>query len=354
MTNTIFSFLAFAVLIFGRGVDRPRRKIALIVWLVVSLLAFAQIGQKSLWAVLGLLVIQAVLIFINDRSRIFSFRFFPLLYAAVLLTVHALGKWVIPGFSYLVLSSSLDLWMRLNPEKSLPNENLLPGVPTWKDRAYNLLSFPKLAVGPITSVKDHWDPPPATEFIFKTIFFGILKAFILVNLWRQFVPAPVWAELHSPLAFLWFGLWNYVNLYLEFSGACDLVAAAFWLFRFGCPLNFEKPYVALTVSEFWKRWHVTLGRWIRNHVFIAFGGSRVPASRIYLNLFLAMVISGLWHGLAWNYLIWGAMQGIFLVVERAVGAEARVNNAGRGVRAVCWLVTQLLVICSWIVFFGKF
>jgi D-alanyl-lipoteichoic acid acyltransferase DltB (MBOAT superfamily) len=341
-------------LAFGWGQARPRRNRALGVWLFVSLLAFAQVGQKSLWAVLALLIIQAALIAVNDRTRIFKFALFPLFYAAVLLILHAQAKWNIPGFSYLVLSSSLDLWMRLNPEKSLPNENLRPGVPSWKDRAVNLLSFPKLAVGPITSVKDHWDPPPATEKIFRVIFFGVLKAFIGVNLWRQFVPAPAWAELHSPLEFFWFGLWNYVHLFLEFSGTCDLVAAAFWLFGFGCPLNFEKPYVALSVSEFWKRWHVTLGRWIRNHVFIAFGGSRVAKPRIYLNLFLAMVLSGLWHGLSWNYLAWGAMQGVLLVFERAISLEKRLTTMPAGGKFLCWLATQFLVTCSWIVFFGKF
>jgi len=344
MTNTIFSFFACAVLLFGWTTARPSRRKAVILWIAISLLAFAQIGQKSLWAVLGLLVIQSALIFVNDRKPIFSFRLFPLLYAAVLLTIHDLAKWHIPGFSYIALSSSLDLWMRLNSSES----------PSAKERAFNLLSFPKLAVGPITSAQDHEKAPPQTEQIFRVAFFGILKAFILVNLWRQLLPAPNWADLHSPLEFLWFGLWNYVHLYLEFSGACDLVAVAFWLFGFGCPLNFDRPYLALSVSEFWKRWHITLGRWIRDHVFIAFGGSRVSELRIFLNLFLAMVISGLWHGLTWNYLAWGALQGALLVAERAAGLESKIAHFGPATKAGCWLLTQLLVICSWVIFFGKF
>ncbi len=354
MTNTIFSFLTFAVFVFGWRLNRPARGLALTVWVTLSLAAFGQVDRHSLLAVAILLLLQFILIFVNARTGVLRFKLFPLLYAAVLLVAHALLKVNIPGISYLVLSSSLDLWMRLNPEKSLPNENLAPGVPTAFERAFNLLSFPKLAVGPITSVKDHWDPPPATEQIFRVIFFGVLKAFILVNLWRHYVPAPAWHDLHGPGAFLWFGFWNYVNLYLEFSGACDLVAAAFWLFGFGCPLNFNRPYLSLTISEFWKRWHVTLGRWIRNHVFIAFGGSRVSPGRVSLNLFLAMVISGLWHGLAWNYLAWGALQGIFLVSERALGTEARIAKAGPLVRFSSWVFTQLLVTCSWIIFFAKY
>lgn len=345
MTNTIFGFLAFAVLVFGWRLERPKRNMALGLWLALSLLAFAQIGQKTLWAAIALLLLQFVLVLVNERTRILTFKLFPLLYASLLLIAHALLKLNIPGFSYLVLSSSLDLRLRLQS---------MDGSPNARERAFNLLSFPKLIVGPITSVKDHWAPAPSTEMIFKVIFFGVLKAFILVNMWRQFVPAPVWADLTGPLDYFWFGLWNYVHLYLEFSGACDLVAAAFWLFGFGCPLNFDKPYVALTVSEFWKRWHITLGLWIRHHVFIAFGGSRVSAYRISLNLFMAMVLSGLWHGLTWNYLAWGALQGVFLVLERAFGLESRVADMGPVGRGLCWFVTQFLVTCSWIVFFGKF
>src|SRR5690606_35933448 len=128
----------------------------------------------------------------------------------------------------------------------------------------------------------------------------------------------------GPLDYLWFGGWNYVNLYLEFSGACELVAAAFWLFGFGCPLNFDRPYLSLSVTEFWKRWHITLGRWIRDFVYIAMGGNRVGQVRLMFNLMMAMVLSGLWHGLRLNYLFWGALQGAFLCVERGVGLEKRI------------------------------
>lgn len=345
MINSIFSVLLFAILIFGWRRTRPKRNPATILWILISLLALGQTQQPSLWAILTILILQIALIALNDRTGWLRFKLFPLTYAAILLGVHARAGWNIPGISYLVLSSSLDLWMRLNEGA--------PAIPRFA-RAFNLISFPKLAVGPITAAKEHWAQPPGTEQIFRVILFGLMKAFVLVNLWRSFVPSPTWGTLHTPLDFLWFGFWQYVHLYLEFSGTCDLVAASFWLFGFGCPLNFNRPYAALTVTDFWKRWHITLGLWIRNHVFIAMGGSRVSKARIYLNLFLAMLLSGLWHGPSWNYLIWGALQGLFLITERAFDLEAKVSRMGPAGRFVTWSLTQFLVTCSWIVFFGKF
>jgi alginate O-acetyltransferase complex protein AlgI len=131
------------------------------------------------------------------------------------------------------------------------------------------------------------------------------------------------------------------------------VAACFWLYGFDCPLNFDRPYLSLSITDFWKRWHMTLGHWIKNFVFIPFGGSRVSSNaRLYLNLMLAMTISGAWHGLTFNYIGWGVLQGALLCAERALGIEAWLKTASRAGRAAAWVVTQSLVTASWILFFS--
>lgn len=334
MINSVFSiFLAAIVLSCLRG--NAWRVTA---WVAISFFAFAQVGQKTALAVLLLLALQTVILFLFKKWPQAKFKLFPLLYAATLITLNSVLKWNIPGFSYIVLSSSLDIWH---------SQNL-------KDRAFNLFSFPKIMVGPITSALDHKAPPPEQTIIYKVALLGVFKAFILLNLWRMVFAGPAWQSLTTPVDYLWFGIWNYVNLYLEFSGACDVIAATFWLFGFGCPQNFDRPYLSLSITDFWKRWHITLGLWIKNFVFIPLGGSRVSPALVFVNLMAAMVISGVWHGLTLNYLLWGALQGALLCIERMIGFEKRIQQASKTQRAIYWLITQFLVTISWIIFFGKF
>lgn len=338
MTNAILVFFALSVLL-QRWIQ-PRARA---VWITVSVLALAQLSQPTLIAAVLLFAIQELLIRIH-RSRLGSGtgKFLPLAYAALLIALHHIFHWNITGFSYLVLASSLDIWWHFKGERV-----------SFLDRLTGLLSFPKTLVGPIAAGKEHQRVRVSHENIARLALFGILKGFVLVNIWRAYVPAPIWGELLNVGDYLWFGLWQYVHLYLEFSGICDLVAAAFWLYGFGCPLNFDRPYLAVTVTEFWKRWHITLSLWIKNFVFIPLGGSRVSPSRIYLNLLLAMLISGAWHGITLNFLSWGLLQGVFLCVERALGLESRLARAGKALRVASWAVTQLLVTASWILFFAK-
>lgn len=335
MTNAILVFFALSFLL-QRWIQ-PRARA---VWIAVSVVALAQMSQPTLLAAIVLLGFQELVI--RFQSRVPVTRFLPLIYASTLIALHHIFHWNITGFSYLVLASSLDVWWGLNGEKT-----------GFRDRLTGLLSFPKTLVGPIAAGKDHRPVQIAPEKIARLALIGILKGFVLVNIWRAYVPAPVWGELGTVLDYFWFGLWQYVHLYLEFSGICDLVAAAFWLYGFGCPLNFDRPYLAVTITDFWKRWHITLSLWIKNFVFIPLGGSRVSRPRIYINLLAAMLISGAWHGVTPNFLGWGLLQGVFLCVERAIGLESRMANAGKSVRVVSWAITQLLVTASWILFFAK-
>ncbi len=335
MINAIFCF--FAISLLFRSWILPR---AFAVWVTVSVLALAQMSQPTLWAVFGILAIQELVYRAQLKFRVSPFL--PLAYAAMLIVIHHALKLNVTGFSYMVLGSSLDLWWRLKTPIA------------FKDRFFNLVSFPKALVGPIASAKDHARKEIPLEPVAKLTLIGIIKGFVLVNLWRQYVPGLQFYEINGVADAAWFGIWNYVHLYLEFSGACDLVAAAFWLYGFDCPLNFQKPYLALTITDFWKRWHVTLGLWIKNFVFIPLGGSRVRTNaRLYVNLVLAMFISGAWHGLTFNYLGWGLLQGALLCAERAIGTERFLEKAGRGTQIMAWAITQALVTASWVLFFSR-
>jgi alginate O-acetyltransferase complex protein AlgI len=116
----------------------------------------------------------------------------------------------------------------------------------------------------------------------------------------------------------WFGALSYTfQIYFDFSGYSDMAIGLGRMMGFRFPENFNNPYTATSITEFWRKWHITLGTWMRNYLYIPLGGNRVNSKwRLYFNLWLVFLASGLWHGAAWGFVIWGAYHGFFLVVER--------------------------------------
>lgn len=116
---------------------------------------------------------------------------------------------------------------------------------------------------------------------------------------------------------LWIGVLAYAfQIYYDFAGYSDMAIGLGRMIGFDFPENFNNPYISQNISEFWRRWHMTLGRWMRDYLYIPLGGSRVTALRMYFNLWVVFLISGLWHGAAWNFVVWGAFHGFFLVADR--------------------------------------
>lgn len=296
------------------------------------------------------LVLVLVLLLVNEGIKSYSRKrgrephpLMPLFYCAILITINHLLKKPIVGGSYVILAASLDL---VSGYKDVWDKNRL------KISLFNLLSFPKSSLGPIQDGEFHWAPGHEGDLKKQAagkVFLGILKVFVLLPLFREFFPEPFMAKETAVVNFFGFGLWNYIILYLEFSGVCDLVVAIFWSMGLNCKENFSQPYFSISVTDFWKRWHMSLGSWIRSHVYIPFGGNRKGTVRLYLNLFLAMVICGAWHGLTLNFILWGAMQGAFMAFERAVGWNAL---WGRRPTWIPWALTQVFVVASWSVFFN--
>lgn len=107
-----------------------------------------------------------------------------------------------------------------------------------------------------------------------------------------------------------------LQLYFDFSGYCDMARGIGWMLGIEIPVNFDSPYQAVNIVDFWKRWHITLNRFFTKYVYIPLGGNRRGAARMYLNLMIVFLLSGLWHGAGWNYLVWGAMHGVLYVLTR--------------------------------------
>ena len=204
-----------------------------------------------------------------------------------------------------------------------------------------VMFFPQLLAGPITyhreifpQIKGPWAfaLKPSNFMLGVTIFvIGLFKKVVLAD---HFVPliSPAYdaAAAGEPLDF--FLAWQSTlafkfQLYFDFSGYSDMALGAARLFGIQLPLNFNSPYRALNVVDYWRRWHMTLSRFLRDYVYIPLGGNRRGTARLYVNLMVTLALSGLWHGAAWHFVLWGSCQGAAMVVNHAWRRVWRPINA---------------------------
>lgn len=147
---------------------------------------------------------------------------------------------------------------------------------------------------------------------------GLSKKVLIANVLGEQVDkifAMTTGDISTPLA--WIGVVAYsFQIYYDFSGYSDMAIGIGRMIGFSFPENFNNPYISQNITEFWRRWHITLGRFMRDYLYIPLGGNQVPVQRLYFNLWVVFLISGLWHGAAWNFVVWGAFHGLFLVADR--------------------------------------
>lgn len=146
-----------------------------------------------------------------------------------------------------------------------------------------------------------------------------------------------------------------VQIYCDFSGYSDIAIGAATIMGFTIPANFNKPYFATSIADFWRRWHISLSTWLRDYLYVALGGNRKGHVRTCVNVLAVMLIGGLWHGASWNFVIWGAMHGVFLTIQKALtivfpNVKTSAFLKGRGVKILAILGTQYLVFLSWLAF----
>jgi D-alanyl-lipoteichoic acid acyltransferase DltB (MBOAT superfamily) len=179
------------------------------------------------------------------------------------------------------------------------------------------------------------------------IAFGLIKKVVIADFLARSVVDPVFAvpeAYGAPDA--WMALFSYaVQIYCDFSGYTDIAIGLALLMGFVFPQNFDRPYRARSVGEFWRRWHMTLSRFLRDFVYIPLGGNRRGARRTARNLMITMLLGGLWHGAAWGFVLWGGLHGAALVVEHGLRGRAPRLPVG-----IAWLTTFLFVCLAWIPF----
>ena len=185
--------------------------------------------------------------------------------------------------------------------------------------------FPQLIAGPIIKYKDLGDQidhrdHPVERFAsgVQTFVVGLGKKVLLANnlgmLWDAYKALPV-SELTTAGA--WLGILAFsFQLYFDFSGYSDMAVGLGRMLGFEFGKNFDYPYISRSLTEFWRRWHISLGSWFREYLYIPLGGNRVSRPRLLLNLMIVWAATGIWHGASWNFLLWGLYYGLLLVVEK--------------------------------------
>jgi D-alanyl-lipoteichoic acid acyltransferase DltB (MBOAT superfamily) len=222
--------------------------------------------------------------------------------------------------------------------------------------------FPYLTAGPITRVGE-FAPQLFARRPFEQIPFSEAAALILGGLFKKVVISsylsssivdPVYGnpEAHSSFELLVATYAFAVQIFMDFSGYTDIAIGCALLLGFRLPQNFEQPYRALSLQEFWRRWHMTLSRWLRDYLFIPLGGSRGSKLETARNLMATMLLGGLWHGAGMQFLAWGGIHGTALVAERAAlgpdpAKSVRLTSALAPLR---WLITFNVVCFAWIFF----
>ena len=140
-----------------------------------------------------------------------------------------------------------------------------------------------------------------------------------------------------------------LQIYCDFAGYSLMAIGIARTLGFNLPDNFRRPYFAISITDFWKRWHITLTRWLTQHIYIPLGGNRCSKARNYWNIFVTFLVSGIWHGANWTFIVWGCMHGVLQIIEKALGWQ-KYEGKNWTIRAVRIVVTFLLVNFAWIFF----
>ena len=218
--------------------------------------------------------------------------------------------------------------------------------------------FPQLIAGPIVKYHDVEEQISNRDSTFEKVSYGIKrfiiglsKKMIIANtlgvVADQIFSAPA-QSLDTPTA--WLGAITYsLQLFYDFSGYSDMAIGLGSIFGFKFLENFNYPYISKSITEFWRRWHISLSTWFKEYLYIPLGGNRVSKNRTYLNLLIVFLATGFWHGAAWNFIVWGLWHGFFIVLEKITGWH---KMETKNIFHLCLkhLYASLVFIIGWVMF----
>ena len=246
-------------------------------------------------------------------------------------------------YTFHALSYSIDVY-----------RGTAPPVRSFVDFACYIALYPQLVAGPIiryNTVADQLVGRTHTLERFSsgvTLFaLGFAKKILLANPMGQVADAAFNAQSLTTMD-AWFGALAYAfQIYFDFSGYSDMAVGLGRMIGFEFMKNFDSPYQADSITEFWRRWHISLSTFLRDYLYIPLGGNRRGPTRTYVNLVVVMLLGGLWHGANWTFVAWGAYHGTFLAFERLMGKQSLYHRLPRFIRVG---ITFVLLLFSWVLF----
>ena len=183
--------------------------------------------------------------------------------------------------------------------------------------------FPQLIAGPIvryTTIEDELDNRKYSFDNFsngvRRFVIGLSKKILVANVLASAISSFSTSQEKTVLFYWIYGLANALQIYFDFSGYSDMAIGLGKMLGFNFPENFNYPYISKSVTEFWRRWHITLGTWFKDYIYIPLGGNRVGKIKWLRNILIVWFLTGLWHGAAWNFILWGVLYGVLLVIEK--------------------------------------
>ncbi len=246
-------------------------------------------------------------------------------------------------YTFQIITYTVDVWRRKVPTQ----KNIIK-------LALYISFFPQLIAGPIvnyTYIEPYLDErviDPSEFFNGLCRFFaGFGKKILIANMCGEILS---YLDLSNNISVLaaWLGAIAYTfQIYFDFSGYSDMAIGMGKMFGFPFLENFNYPYTSISITDFWRRWHISLSTFFRDYVYIPLGGNRVKPARHILNLMIVWALTGFWHGASWNFIIWGVYYGIFLILEKYVWGKV-LDKLPKVIR---WIYTMLIVIIAWVFFY---
>jgi alginate O-acetyltransferase complex protein AlgI len=314
-------------------------------------------GRRRLWLLVSLL---------SNLGLLAVFKYTNFLLANGTAAARALGAPAADWSVHIVLPLGISFHTFQGISYTLDvYRNKIRAVRSFVDFALFVAFFPQLVAGPIVRAVEFLPqmakPPRATYAHVAEglhwFLLGLFKKLFLADRLAQFVD-PVFAQpwSHDAVTHRWAVLAYAVQIYCDFSGYSDMALGCAKWFGFELPRNFHFPYLAGSITDFWRRWHMSLSTWLRDYLYVPLGGNRRGTVRTYVNLLVTMTLCGLWHGANWNFVAWGAYNGVLLaahrVYDRALRGRPRLDalRAQPAFRLAAVLGTFLLVAFGWVLF----
>ncbi len=298
----------------------------------------------------------------------------PILTLGITLNLALIAYYKYAGFFLSMSSSSFDLASTILPLgiSFFTFQQIAYLVDTYKKKtvvhsfseyALFVSFFPQLIAGPIVQQKDVLPQFRRNSFKLnqRMLFFGL--SYFILGLFKKVVLADSFGQFANPLfahantadtllfADAWAAALSYTfQLYFDFSAYSDMAIGLGLMFGIKLPLNFYSPYKSLNISDFWRRWHITLSHFLRDYLYIPLGGNKKGKHRRYLNLMIVMLLGGLWHGAGWTFILWGGLHGLYLVINHAWWVLKKHFTLPNIPKAVAWGLTFTSVVFAWVLF----